>query len=64
MCHTLEMALSRQSKNTYRKIKAWLRNQASPEALIAHARFDREERMEWADRLRESEAYLAGTEGK
>ena len=64
MCHTLEMALSRQSKNTYRKIKAWLRNQASPEALIAHARFDRETRELVGKRLRDAEAYLAGTEGR
>ena len=56
------MALARQSKNTYRKIKSWLKNQANPVNLIAHARFDQEERREWARRLREAESLLM--EGK
>ena len=56
------MALARQSKNTYRKIKSWLKNQAVPAALIAHARHDREVREVVGKRLREAEMALM--EGK
>ena len=62
MCHNQGMALARQSKNTYRKIKSWLKNQADPWNLIAHSRSTQEERREWADRLREAEGLLM--EGK
>ena len=42
----------RQTKNTERRIRAWLLHRANPHTLILHARYDRNERDEWRKRLK------------
>ena len=42
----------RQTKDTERKIRAWLLHRANPHTLILHARHDRNERDERQKRLK------------
>ena len=46
------VVIMRQTKNTERRIRAWLLHRANPHTLILHARYDRNERDEWRKRLK------------